>query len=314
VSFRKQTIQNESSSGANAVEDSTPKKRFSTKGFTSLLLACAFLVMGVSGAILYFTPRGRDAHWTDWSLFGLGKEDWGAIHINNSILFLLVALLHLVLNWRIFWSYVTKSTVRGLNLRKEMAAAGLVAVVFVTGTIYGLPPFSTVMDWNTAIKDYWGRRTAQAPVAHGEELTLVEFSLQIEISPEEAANALRQEGFDVDDATATMKEIAAMKGVAPSELLAAIRKHHPQVGNLQGRGGRGMGQGGGRGYGAGRSLEAASGPCDQSDAAEPCERNSAETEGTGEHAGLGLGQGGGPGRGMGMGLGMGMRRGQGGNE
>ena len=78
------------------------KKRFSTKGFTSLLLTCCFLVMTVSGVILFLTPRGRDARWTDWTLFGLDKEEWGALHINNSILLLVVVAVHLVLNWSMF--------------------------------------------------------------------------------------------------------------------------------------------------------------------------------------------------------------------
>ena len=70
------------------MENPTPKKRFSAKGFTSLLLTCSFLVLAVSGIILFMTPKGRDAHWTNWTMLGLGKEGWGAVHINNSILFL----------------------------------------------------------------------------------------------------------------------------------------------------------------------------------------------------------------------------------
>jgi hypothetical protein len=144
------------------------QRRFSAKGFTSLLLACSFLVMGVSGILLYVTPRGRLANWTDWTLFGLGKEGWAAVHIMGSLLFLIVAAVHLTLNWTMFWGYVKKKAVAGLNLKREMALAAAITAAIVAGTLYGLPPFSTVVAWRHEIKDYWERRSAQGERIEGD--------------------------------------------------------------------------------------------------------------------------------------------------
>jgi hypothetical protein len=47
------------------------------KGFTSLLLAVAFLMLGFSGVILYLTPRGRVANWTGWTMLGLDQQGKG---------------------------------------------------------------------------------------------------------------------------------------------------------------------------------------------------------------------------------------------
>jgi len=232
----------------------TPRK-FSTKGFTSLLLACSFLVSGTSGAILYLTPRGRTANWTNWTLFGLGKEQWAALHTNIAILFLIAAGLHVVLNWTMFWGYIKKKAGAGLNLKRELALAVVIAVLFVAGTLYHLPPFSTINAWNDQIKNYWDRKAAQAPVPHSEELTLAEFAAEVGLSVEDASEALRKEGFDVRDTSLTMAQLAESKGVAPSDVFAAIQEHFPTAGRGPGQGleaGRGLGLGPRDGQGFGR--------------------------------------------------------------
>jgi len=49
-------------------------RRFNVRGFTSLTLTLAFLVMLISGIVLYVTPRGRTANWTGWTMLGLEKD------------------------------------------------------------------------------------------------------------------------------------------------------------------------------------------------------------------------------------------------
>ena len=78
----------------------TKMKRFHTRAFVSLLLTCSFFVLLVTGIVLYITPQGRVAHWTGWTIAGLGKEQWSAVHIVISLLFLTSAALHLYFNWR----------------------------------------------------------------------------------------------------------------------------------------------------------------------------------------------------------------------
>jgi hypothetical protein len=234
------------------------RRPFNLKGFTSLLLAMSFLVMAFTGTVLYFAPRGRVANWTGWTMLGLGRESWIAMHIANSLLFLVVAGLHLGLNWGMFWGYLRKKSAAGIHLRKELALAAIVASLMVAGTIYDLPPFRTLMTWNRRIKDYWEVRAARAPVAHSEELTLPEFARQIDLSLESVIAALTKEGFEVKDTSSTISQIAAEKGVPPSEVLAAVEKHYPLAGGMAQRGpGAGRGQHGpgmGRGMGQGRGM------------------------------------------------------------
>ena len=102
------------------------KRGFNFQGFTSLLLALVFVAVAFSGVILFLTPRGRTAHWTDWTMLGLGKEEWGTLHINTCAVLLLLAVLHLAFNWRMFFGYLRKKATGGLNLKREMLGGGCV--------------------------------------------------------------------------------------------------------------------------------------------------------------------------------------------
>ena len=116
--------------------------RFHMRGFTSLLLTLGFAVLTFSGVILYLTPRGRVANWTGWTLLGLDKREWQAIHINIALLVLIVAGLHLFLNWSLFWGYIKKKASLSLNLKVEMLAALVIAGGVLAGTIQAVSPVS----------------------------------------------------------------------------------------------------------------------------------------------------------------------------
>jgi hypothetical protein len=74
--------------------------KFQTRKFTSLTLALGSLVLGASGVVLFSAPKGRVAHWTNWTLLGVTKDDWQAIHINIALLFLVVSGFHLYFTGR----------------------------------------------------------------------------------------------------------------------------------------------------------------------------------------------------------------------
>jgi len=212
------------------------------RGFTSLLMTFCFVVMCTSGVILYVAPKGRVANWSDWTIFALDKEQWSAVHINNSILLVVVAALHLYYNWKVLLSHIKKKALSGLKLRLEFTVAFMVVGISVAGILLNVPPFSSVMALNDQCKTYWASRTSRAPVPHSEELSLKEFAEQVSLTPQEAAEALREEGFVVNTAQVTIKELAKQKSIAPSEVYEAIKKHFPDAGVVPGRV-RGFGRG-----------------------------------------------------------------------
>lgn len=280
------------------------KRAFNFQGFTSLLLTLVFMAVAISGVVLYLTPRGRTAHWTDWTMLGLGKEEWGTLHMNTCAVLLLLAVLHLAFNWRMFVGYLRKKATGGLNLKREMLAAGALTALLVVGTVQLWPPMNELADLNTRIKNSWEAQVAEAPVPHSEEFTLTRFAEEINLPVEKMTVALSDEGFAVDDLARTVGDVAREKGVAPSEVLAAIQKHHPEVRGAQGRGqgqGRGMGMGRGRG-GFGGEMAGSGEACSSKDG---CDSESSEGCSEEGSSCSGEGSGHGPGQGMGMGPGHG---------
>ena len=146
------------------------------RGLTTFILVLGVLVEILSGVVLYITPLGRFANWTNWTLLGLDKHQWAAVHTIFGYFLLIVIALHLYFNWRImvhfFWSRMHSS----FNLKREfMIATAIVAMIFA-GTLWNIPPFSSVMDLGREAKLSWekssdmvtgyGGRRAQA--IHGD--------------------------------------------------------------------------------------------------------------------------------------------------
>ncbi|QDU55703.1 DUF4405 domain-containing protein [Aeoliella mucimassa] len=274
----------------------TTSKVFGLRAFTSMLLSVSFLVLCVSGIVLFLTPRGRVANWTGWTLLGLDKHEWSSLHVNNSILFIIMAATHLVLNWSVLMRYLKNKKVPGIHKWKELTVALGVAGLCVAGPIFSVPPFSSLMAFNDEVKDYWEQDntsgSANPPVAHAEELTLAELADHIFLTSDQVSTALASNGYDVTNTSLTVAEIAEQKQQTPSELFDVIREEYPES----------------RGWGR---IGAKSEDHDTASFGEEAEHAGGFGGGGGFGRGQGQGGGRGPGRGMGGGQG-GMGRGGGG--
>ena len=89
----------------------------------SLLLIFSFILLLITGIVLYIVPAGRIAFWADWRFIGLTKEQWGDIHIISGILGLLVGFIHIIFNWKSIVLYLKnrKKEVRIFNLNFNIA-------------------------------------------------------------------------------------------------------------------------------------------------------------------------------------------------
>jgi hypothetical protein len=219
---------------------------------TSLLLASSSAAILVSGLVLYVAPKGRIAHWTDWSVCALGKEEWAAVHINIGVLVAISAAVHVWLNWTSLWNYIKRKTTSGLRRRFELPATLGIVCVVVGGTLIEVPPFSSVIAFNDRVKAYWAENAPAAPVPHAEEMSLGEFADCLSLSTREVVTALAKEGFPVEDASTSLAAFARQQEMAPNEIYEAIKRHYPVLGALPHRGyGRRLGDDQGRGPGRG---------------------------------------------------------------
>lgn len=219
-------------------------RSFHWRGFTSLALTIAFTMMAFSGIILYLTPKGRVANWSGWTMLGLSKEQWAGLHTTCSIFLLVAAGFHLYFNWRPFLFYLKRKAARSIHLKWELAASVALGVFFFGGTLKGIPPFGTILDFGESVKDYWERQSPRAPQAHAEELTLVQFAREMDVPLDTAIQRLEDRGWSIPSGDMPMKDLAELNRVTPNDLGLAVRSDLERgLGNRRGQRGESGGLG-----------------------------------------------------------------------
>jgi len=108
----------------------------------------SFVVLGVSGFVLYFAPRGRVADAAGWDLIRLTRWQWADLHVCFALLMLFAAVPHLWLNWRPLLNCLRRSAssiaIPLLGVRLEVIAAAALCVFLVAATVLQVPPISYV--------------------------------------------------------------------------------------------------------------------------------------------------------------------------
>jgi hypothetical protein len=193
------------------------------KKVTSLTLAFSFLVMSYTGIMLFIVPQGKVAYWTNWTLLGLSKEQYGAIHSTSMVVFLLFGILHVYYNWKPIVSYLKTKTSGTLFSSKEFFIALLINIAFVSGTLAEVKPFSSFMAMGEKIKDNWAKSMGEPPYGHAEESSLKALCKNIDVDLEEAINLLAQKGIKIQSPMQTLKAIAQEQKMSPSEIYEIIK-------------------------------------------------------------------------------------------
>jgi uncharacterized membrane protein YgcG len=225
---------------------------------TSVLIAASFLILLVTGIVLFASPPGRIANWTNWNILGLRKHDWTGLHIWFSALFLVVTIFHVIFNWRPMISYFKDRMTRRVGVRWEWVAAFAIVGGVFAGTRLGVPPFSSLLAWNEDLKQSWDSPTDRAPIPHAELLTLKELAEKGGVPVETAAARLEArgvKGFAHDTVVQKIADGAQLSAQQVYDLILATGEPTGGRGQGQGRGGQGGGGGGGGpGGGPGRKT------------------------------------------------------------
>jgi len=200
------------------------EKKFFWKSFVSFSLAWSFLIILISGIVLYIAPPGRVANWTDWTLVGFSKSGWQAIHTIFSYTFVILSVFHLfTLNWKIFWHYFTSKAVTGLNKQKELLVSIILIIFVFTGTYFNIQPFKAVIDFGEWTTESWETKDEQAPVPHAETLTIKELSAKyVQMSADSILLLVNQKGLKADSVGQTILEISKLNNLTPAQLYSII--------------------------------------------------------------------------------------------
>lgn len=218
--------------------DKTSNK-FSWRAFISFGLLFSFVIIFITGIILYIAPPGRVAHWVNWQLFGFSKEDWQAIHTVFSYVFAILSIFHLfTINWKVFLSYLKSKAGKGLSKKKEFYLSSILTVLIFVGIIYSIPPFSSVMVFGEYMTESWESEETEPPIPHAELLTLIELSEQLEeVSIDKIINKLHVKQIKFNSIDENLTEIGLINNMPPIEIYKIIISK-----SLTGMAGSGMGR------------------------------------------------------------------------
>jgi hypothetical protein len=190
---------------------------------TSLTAGLAFIVMLVTSIVLYIAPQGRVAYWADWKLWELTKTDWGNIHINVGLLFLVALFFHIYYNWRPLINYLKEKTKAIKVFTPEFNAALIITVAFFIGTYLMLPPFSWVMALNDRLKDSGASKYGEPPYGHAELSSLKTFAKKMNLDLNKSLTLLKEAGYPVADGSATLQAIGKRYRIAPQQVYESIQ-------------------------------------------------------------------------------------------
>lgn len=195
------------------------RKGFQFRAFTSTVITISFLIISISGIILYIVPPGRIAHWTHWKLFALQKDDWAAVHTIFSYVFIAFAIVHIVYNYKTLLAYLKDRVTKSFSFRAEWILAAALSLVIWIATVFGIAPFSTIMDIGETFKNSWGKSEA---LPHTEAFTLKKFSSVYNVKLETMKAKLKTKGIDNVSNEMTLDEIANKYKTTPKALYDII--------------------------------------------------------------------------------------------
>ncbi|MGD2015021.1 MAG: DUF4405 domain-containing protein [Desulfobacterales bacterium] len=185
------------------------------------LLSLVLLTMTV--VVLYIVPQGRVAYWADWRFWGLTKTDWGNIHINMGLLFLIALIVHLYYNWKPLINYLKDKAKKIKVFTPEFNAALVITIVFVVGTYLMLPPFSWVMSLNDHFKDSGAEKYGEPPYGHAELSSLKTFAKKLKLDLTKSMKLLDQAGYPVEDSMITLQTIGKRYNIPPQQIYETIK-------------------------------------------------------------------------------------------
>lgn len=221
--MKKENQNNNSKSNVNK------REKFHSRSFVSFFLLFTFVVLAITGLILYITPQGRVARWNGWTMLGMSKDQLEGIHTISSFFFLAATLVHLfVYNLKAIIGYL-RNVGRKLNMlrpkrKKEFYAAVILTLVIFFGTLYSLPPFGNLVKLGDNLKKSWSQSQGEAPVPGAEKYSLEDFSnkvLKSEIN--KVMVFLRSKGIIVGDKQQRLISIAVKNGCSPADLYEIMK-------------------------------------------------------------------------------------------
>jgi len=192
------------------------------RAFISIFMFLDFILLTISGIILYMAPHGRIAHWIHWEIAGIDKTGLETIHTIFAFLFIISTVLHIYYNWNVFWNYIISRARKTLNRRAEIIVSIVISLIVLAGSIAAIPPFSTIMEWGDTLKDSWHSEAEEPPIPHAELMNINEIADRTGVPIDTAMARLREAGIKVNRPHQRIGGIAKMNDISAREVFMVI--------------------------------------------------------------------------------------------
>ncbi|WP_373510721.1 DUF4405 domain-containing protein [Thiocapsa sp.] len=208
------------------------KNAHSTRAFVAFLVTWSFVILTVTGIVLYVVPHGRVGNWTFWTLGGLGKDGWADVHILFGAIFIVTGALHLYFNWKPFKKYLAERVSGHLAVKRELVTSLVATLLLALGALFAVPPVSWLFDLNDWAKSAWsGAPGQEPPYARAEATPLPVLAQRLGLDPDTMRKALTEAGVRIDDPNSNLERLARAHNSTPAALFALIPK--PATGSAQ---------------------------------------------------------------------------------
>lgn len=195
----------------------------SFRKIVSLTTLLSFLLMCYTGLIIIIVPEGRVAYWSNWSLLGLNKEQYGQIHTTSSLLFLIVSILHIYLNWKAIMLYLKNKAKNFILFTPNFVVSMVIVLLVYFGSYYKTSPFVNLFVWQSDIDDYWADTYGEPPYGHAELSPLSGFAKKIGVDIKKAEEILRKNNIKYSNSSETVLQIAAKNQKSPQDIYLLIK-------------------------------------------------------------------------------------------
>ena len=199
--------------------------KFNWQSFISIGLLISFIVMLLSGVILYVAPEGSLSRWVGWDVMNLTKKQWEHQHSIFSLVFILFSVFHIIkINWGLLLSYFALENKKLTNI-KELLAAFIISILVFVGTFFNLSPFENIIKFGSNISENQTIGVKRPDIPDVDKLLLSEFSEKVfNISITEMEIILETNNLKIDNTNVTVNEFCLKNDMSPQELYLLIKK------------------------------------------------------------------------------------------
>ncbi|MBU8892458.1 MAG: DUF4405 domain-containing protein [Bacteroidales bacterium] len=206
--------------------------KFSWQSFISIGLLLSFVIMLISGIILYIAPEGSISRWIGWKVFNLTKGQWEQQHTIFSFLFMGFSIFHIFsINWRLLLSYFTLRKKKLKNIR-ELIISLIITIIVFTGTYFNFSPLKTIINIGKNVSESYSVNAKIPEIPDAEKLSIKEFSGKVfNISLPELELILNKNNLNLNNTDIPVNEFCGINKITPQEFYLLLKNEISVSGN-----------------------------------------------------------------------------------